>query len=56
MSDAWGAPNPGELTVQMFTLLDVITNCPPAEWEPGVGGSARTALDAWCGAAMQGLT
>lgn len=36
-----------------FTLLDVITTCPPAEWEPGAGGSARAALDAWYAAAMQ---
>lgn len=38
-----------------FTLLDVITTCPAAEWEPGVGGSARAALDAWYAAAMQCL-
>lgn len=36
-----------------FTLLDVIATCPAAEWEPGVGGSARAALDAWYAAAMQ---
>jgi hypothetical protein len=35
-----------------FTLLDVITTCPAAAWEPGVGGSARAALDAWYAAAM----
>lgn len=36
-----------------FTLLDVITTCPAAEWEPGVGGSGRVALDAQYAAAMQ---
>jgi hypothetical protein len=36
-----------------FTLLDVITTCPATEWEPGVGGSARAALDAWYAAATQ---
>lgn len=36
-----------------LTLLDVITTCPAAEWEPGVGGSGRVALDAWYAAAMQ---
>ena len=36
-----------------FTLLDVITTCPAAEWEPNVAGSARAALDAWNAAAMK---
>ena len=36
-----------------FTLLDVITTCPTADWEPGVAESARVALDAWYAAAMQ---
>lgn len=39
-----------------FTLLDVVTTCPAAVWEPAVEGPTRAALDAWYSAALGCVT